>query len=108
MVVPYLAGLPNGGQRQYGGQPHFGVWNKKDGRFNFFYKGKTYKVAPLICEAFHGPKPEGSTVVAMHNDENSANNRANNLSWGTQRARIQTLQTGPFYRERSHRSRFGW
>ena len=70
-----------------GGEPTFGVWNKHDGRFTTTYKGKTYKVARLICEAFHGPAPE-DRPVCMHLDENAANNRADNLAWGTQKENL--------------------
>lgn len=87
MVAPYEAGMPHGGNRQYGGQPHFGVWNKQDARFIIVHKGKTYKIGPLVCEAFNGAKPDGAEVC-MHLDENSANNRANNLAWGTQKENL--------------------
>ncbi len=87
MVSPYEARMPNGGTRFYGGEPHFGVWNKADGRFQFFYKGKTYKVAPLVCEAFNGVKPSDD-AVCMHIDENAANNRPSNLAWGTQKENL--------------------
>lgn len=87
MVAPYTASMPHGGDRQYGGQPHFGVWNKQDGRFIIVYKGRTYKVAQLVCEAFHGPKPF-ARAVCMHKDENAANNRPENLSWGTQKENL--------------------
>ena len=70
MVAPYESPMPYGGVRQYGGEPHFGVWNKQDARFIVIHKGKTYKVARLICEAFHG-KPMRADVC-MHMDENSA------------------------------------
>lgn len=87
MVAPYRAEMPKGGQRSYGGEPHFGVWSKADQRFIVVYKGKTYKVHRLICEAFNGPAPfEGA--VAMHLDENPANNRAGNLKWGTQKENL--------------------
>lgn len=91
MVKPYCGDMPNGGKRSYGGEPHFGVWNKQDGRFIVIYKGKTYKVHQLVCEAFHGPKPpepEIGLVVVMHLDENSANNRPANLAWGTQKQNL--------------------
>ena len=38
-------------------------------------------VAPLVCEAFHGPRPDG--YDCMHLDGDSLNNKANNLAWGT-------------------------
>lgn len=83
MVAPYISDMPHGGKRAYGGQPHFGVWSKIDARFIAVYKGKTYKVHQLVCEAFNGPKPFPGAVV-MHLDENAANNRPDNLAWGTQ------------------------
>ena len=91
MVAPYEAGMPHGGKRQYGGQPYFGVWNKQDGRFIVVYKGKTFKVHQLVCEAFHGarpPDPASGITVVMHLDENAANNRAENLAWGTQKQNL--------------------
>ena len=87
MVSPYLGEMPNGGARPYGGQPHFGVWNKQDGRFITVYKGKCYKVHRLVCEAFNGSAPFERAVV-MHIDENAANNRPDNLQWGTQKENL--------------------
>ncbi len=87
MVTPYEAAMPHGGVRQYGGQPHFGVWNKQDARFIIIHKGKTYKVAQLVCEAFNGAKPFDG-AVCMHLDENAANNRPDNLQWGTQKENL--------------------
>jgi hypothetical protein len=63
------------------------VWNKADGRFIIVYKGKTYKVARLICEAFNGDRPSQKSVC-MHKDENAANNRPDNLEWGTQKENL--------------------
>lgn len=94
MVAPYEGEMPHGGKRQYGGQPHFGVWNKQDARFIVIHKGKTYKVAQLVCEAFNGPKPFAK-AVCMHLDENSANNRPGNLQWGTQKQNLNA----PAFRE---------
>jgi hypothetical protein len=37
----------------------------------------------LVCEAFHGPKPEDRPFVCHRND-NGHDNRACNLYWGTQ------------------------
>lgn len=94
MVAPYEYEMPKGGLRQYGGEPRFGVWNKQDARFITVHKGKTYKVAHLVCEAFNGPRP-GEQSVCMHLDENSANNRPNNLAWGTQKENLNA----PRFRE---------
>jgi len=87
MVAPYQGVMPHGGLRPYGGKPHFGVWNKQDGRFITVYKGRTYKIARLICEAFHGAPPKGEPVC-MHLDENAANNRPDNLQWGSQKQNL--------------------
>lgn len=99
MAAPYLAEMPNGGMRQYGGQPHFGVWDKTDGRFTVFHKGKTYKVHQLVCEAFHGPKPSESSVC-MHVDENAANNAPENLKWGSQKENLNAPAFKAYCRER--------
>lgn len=37
---------------------------------------------PLVCEAFHGPKPSPDHEAA-HEDGNPRNNRPDNLSWKT-------------------------
>ena len=87
MVAPYLAPMPRGGERQYGGEPHFGVWNKQDGRFIVVNKGKTYKVSRLVCEAFHGAAPSDDNIC-IHIDENASNNRPSNLKWGTQKENL--------------------
>lgn len=42
---------------------------------------RTFHIAHLVCEAFHGPRPEG--YQCMHLDGNCANDRADNLAWGT-------------------------
>jgi hypothetical protein len=99
MVAPYEAAMPHGGMRQYGGEAHFGVWSKQDARFIVVYKGHTYKVARLVCEAFHGAPPASGAVV-MHLDENAANNRASNLAWGTQKENLNAPGFLQYKRER--------
>lgn len=84
MVSPYTAPLPNGGTRQYGGEPTYGQWDGK--RYIYANGSKTYKVARLICEAFNGTCPDG--LVCMHDDENARNNRPGNLLWGTQKQNL--------------------
>lgn len=90
MTKPFRGPMPHGGTRPYGGKPYFGVWNKRDERFIIVHKGKCYKVHQLVCEAFNGPRPtiDGRPAVCMHIDENAANNRANNLKWGTQKENL--------------------
>ena len=87
MRLPYKGEMPNGGARCYGGEPWFGVWEKSQARFIVQFRGKTYRVSRLICEAFHGQAP-AELPVCMHLDENSANNRAPNLRWGTQQENL--------------------
>ena len=45
-------------------------------------KSRPIGVHRLVCEAFHGPAPEGCTDVA-HNDGNPLNANASNLRWAT-------------------------
>ena len=85
MVVPYLAKLPRGGYRQYGGQPTYGQWDGE--RFLYHLKKKTYKSHRLICEAFNGA-PTDEKNVCMHLDEDARNNRPENLAWGTQKENL--------------------
>jgi hypothetical protein len=40
----------------------------------------------LVCEAWHGPEPEGCEV--MHLDGNKKNNVPDNLKWGTRQENI--------------------
>lgn len=46
-------------------------------------------VSRLVCEAFHGPAPFEDAVV-MHLDDNSLNNRPENLKWATQWENLST------------------
>lgn len=41
----------------------------------------------MVCEAFHGKAPFAHAVV-MHIDDNPANNRPENLKWGTQKENL--------------------
>jgi hypothetical protein len=56
MRMPYANTTPTG-YHTYGGQPGFGTWCRREGRFVFTVAGKTYRVARLVCEAFNGPPP---------------------------------------------------
>lgn len=111
MVVPYMAALPNGGKRSYGGEPTYGQWDGE--RFIYVFRGKTYKAHRLICEAFNGAPLLGE--VCMHLDENSRNNKPSNLSWGTQKENLnapgfidycrgRTGERNPFIKGRSKRA----
>lgn len=81
MVVPFVSPVSG---RTYGGTPVVGSWDED--RFTWHFRDKTYKVARLVCEAFHGPAKPGQ--VCMHRDENSRNNRPSNLAWGTQKENL--------------------
>lgn len=83
-VDPYEAPMPHGGVRVYGGYKGSGQWTGK--RTIYIIKRKAYKLASLVCEAFHGPAPElpqgaKGPIVCMHLDKNAKNNRADNLAW---------------------------
>lgn len=77
--------MPGGGERIYGGQPTLGQWDGK--RFLYARRGhKTLKVHRLVCEAFNGPPDDGQ--VCMHLNEDSSDNRPENLAWGTQKQNL--------------------
>lgn len=59
-------------------QPRRKVYSRKFGNM---------LVHQLICEAFNGPRPFVK-AVAIHIDENSLNNFASNLKWGTQKENL--------------------
>lgn len=84
-VVPFFGVMPYGGLRKYGGEPTVGIWDGN--RYIYGRKGKTYKVARLVCAAFHGPAP-ADKPVCMHLNENSRDNRPENLRWGTQKENL--------------------
>lgn len=87
MLTPELKPMPNGQAfREYGGIPSFGQWDGK--RFICRIAGKTYKVARLVCEAFHGECPFAPGNYCLHVDENSKNNTPSNLKWGTQKENL--------------------
>lgn len=83
--IPTQTVMPHGGFRQHGGKPITGQWDGS--RYVLAYRGKTYKVARLVCEALHGPAPEGQPNC-LHLDENARNNRPDNLKWGTQKENL--------------------
>lgn len=87
MRIPFEGQMPYGGWRLYGGKPSIGTWIEEGKRFCTNYRGRNYKIARLVCEAFHGCAPEGMPVC-MHLDENSRNNRPENLAWGTQKENL--------------------
>lgn len=77
--------MPYGGVRKYGGHETVGILS--EGRLVYRYRGRNYKIARLVCEAFHGPST-ADRPYCLHADENALNNRADNLSWGTQKENL--------------------
>ena len=97
-VITYKRTMPHGGERTYGGVPTWGQWDGK--RFIYTRKHhKTLKVARLVCEAFHGPAPEG--LNCLHIDENSTNNTPDNLKWGTQKENLNCPKFLAYCRSRT-------
>jgi hypothetical protein len=85
MAESFVRKMPRGGTVVHKGKAWTGTWSK-EGRYTTKFRGKNYKVARLVCEAFHGPPPPGA--VCMHLDENARNNRFENLAWGTQKENL--------------------
>jgi HNH endonuclease/NUMOD4 motif len=84
--IPFERPMPHGGTRTYGGKATFGAWSERDKRFITVLGSRCFKVARMVCDAFHGPAEPGQ--VCMHLDEDSRNNRPDNLQWGTQKENL--------------------
>ena len=88
-----IAKMPKGGFRKYETKPTYGIKCKssKTSRHEFMSistkKFGNMKIHRLVCEAFHGVPPFENAVV-IHIDENSLNNRPENLKWGTQKENL--------------------
>ena len=96
LVAPCVRAMPSGGVRSYNPQPTTGYEEKgatgrpgvpkrriiRVGRLK-----KTFKIAQLVCEAFHGPKPFPKAVT-IHIDEDPSNNIPSNLKWGSQKENL--------------------
>lgn len=91
--LDHTGSMPNGGGRTYRSDPTFGcVRTAKRGAahmyFGYNYRGVgNVKIHRMVCEAFHGPAPEGRNVV-IHINENALDNRPENLCWGTQKENL--------------------
>ena len=83
----------NGGFRSYTPKPTFGFVTKATKTARHTYLGMAnrkfgnLKIHRLVCEAFHGAPPFEKAVV-IHIDENSHNNKPENLKWGTQKENL--------------------
>ena len=85
MVEPFEVPMPHGGSRMHGGYAGIGQWAGT--RYIYRLRGRTYKVARLVCEAFHG-QPPAALPYCLHVDEDARNNRPSNLRWGTQKENL--------------------
>lgn len=97
--------MPNGARRTYQRAPTYGYEARasktaKHSYMMFNFLGKNYKVHRLVCEAFHGPAPEGKSRV-LHRDENSHNNVPDNLKWGTQKENLNASGFVEYCRSRT-------
>ena len=94
---PFKRSMPNGSERWYRSQPTYGYRAAISGLAGFRMilrvngLGRTFKIARLVCEAFHGPPPFELAVV-MHVDDDPANNRPDNLKWATQKENLNAPQ----------------
>ncbi len=86
------AKMPHGGIRTYKTKWVFGTLTRasttaRHAYFGKYHRGKNHKIHRLVCEAFHGPQPEGKPVV-IHLNEDATDNRPENLKWGTQKENL--------------------
>lgn len=87
------AKMPSGVVREYKPSPTYGTRMRASktarheymGIYNKFFGNM--KVHRLVCEAFHGPAPEGKNIV-LHLNEDATDNRPENLRWGTQKENL--------------------
>lgn len=96
-AMPRLGKMPHGGNRIYASDGTFGQWDGK--RYLYVLHRRTYKVARLVCEAFNGLPEQGQ--VCMHIDEDSRNNRPENLRWGTQKENLNAPGFRAYCRSRT-------
>jgi single-strand DNA-binding protein len=90
--LPYPTPMPNGGTKVNELKPTYGVTSRAAttstySRKQIVFRRKTYKVARLVCLAFHGPPPTPKHEV-LHDDEDSHNNRPGNIGWGTRKQNL--------------------
>lgn len=99
------AKMPHGNVRVYRTKPVLGTKcrSSKSAKHvyrSWTYRGKTYKVHRLVCEAFHGVSSALFPVV-LHLDENALNNRPDNLRWGTQKENLNMPKFIEYCRSRT-------
>ena len=115
LIAPCIRGMPSGGVRAYTPKPTNGYEEKSStgrpgvpkrriirvGRLK-----KTFKIAQLVCEAFHGPKPFPKAVT-IHLDEDPSNNAPCNLKWGSQKENLNMPKIKEYQRSKC-REKFGY
>lgn len=105
-LPPSTAPMYNGGYRSYVPKPTYGSVTRAKKTAKHLYMGfqnkklGNMKVHRLVCEAFHGPPPFEKAVV-IHLDENSMNNRQENLKWGTQKENLNMPKFLEYCRSRT-------
>lgn len=111
---PLIEASSTGLVRWKGGKERTGTWRKwvcGQGRYVVVFGRRNYTIARLVCEAFHGLPPAGA--VCMHINEDSRDNRPENLRWGTQKenlnapgflayCRKRTSENNPYTKGRAH------
>jgi len=74
-------------------------WFSSDGYALVDIEHATTRIGPLVCRAFHGPKPSPKHEV-RHLNGKPADDRASNLAWGTHAENVEdtrrhgTMATG--------------
>ena len=108
-LKPYAYIMHNGGVRNYNPKPRVGrEMLKSTGRDGIPKRRviyiqslkKSFSVARLVCEAFHGPC-KSAAPLTLHIDENPSNNRPENLKWGTQKENLNMPKVQAFFRGRT-------
>lgn len=97
---PYKTAMPHGGFKINEMAPTYGVtvqMSKGYVRKQVTFKRKTYRVATLIAEAFIGPRPEGYDV--SHDDEDSLNNKPDNLLYETRKVNLNRPKIKQYHRD---------
>lgn len=92
--------------KQIEGGPTYGQIRRSKKTAKHVYYGVRFrdtgniKIHRAICEAFHGPSPEGCPYV-LHRDGNALNNVPSNLKWGTQKENLQHITFIEYCRSRT-------
>ena len=71
-------------------KPVLGKWGYYFVRLSKNGKTKNHYIHQLVCRAFHGPRPKNMEV--SHINENSQDNRADNLCWTTRKSNCNQPQ----------------